>query len=285
MHATRREKRTHGTQAFPFQMYPALHTAESDLVPYHWHPEVEFIIAEQGKVGLTIGEKVYTARPGEIYFVNSEQLHEIRGSQQDIFHAFVFPLNALQFTRMDLAQNEWLSPLEEGTLEFRTFLPQDNPAAPEICYCLHDILSACQTQKAGFQLRVKANLLRILALLVGENYLLPHSDHVAYKAGVLRQIVEYLDEHCTEHLRLSEVASYFHMSPQYFCTFFKSNIGRTLTQHINFLRIERASRLLRETDAPIMEVALSVGFDNFSYFIKRFRETYGCTPTDYRKKA
>ena len=68
-------------------------------------------------------------------------------------------------------------------------------------------------------------------------------------------------------------------------TFFKDNLGRTLMQHINLLRIERASRLLRETDLPILEISLSVGFENFSYFIKRFREVYGCTPTDYRRSA
>ena len=55
-------------------------------------------------------------------------------------------------------------------------------------------------------------------------------------------------------------------------------------QHINFLRIEQASRLLRETDRAVMDIALSVGFENFSYFIKRFREVFGCTPSQYRKE-
>ena len=54
-------------------------------------------------------------------------------------------------------------------------------------------------------------------------------------------------------------------------------------QHLNFLRIERASRLLRETDQPIMEIGFAVGFENFSYFIKRFRAVFGCTPSAYRK--
>ena len=98
-------------------------------------------------------------------------------------------------------------------------------------------------------------------------------------------MVEYLGEHCTERLRLSDVAARFGLSPQYFCSFFKENFGRTLIQHVNFLRIERASRLLRETGLPILEISLSVGFDNVSYFIKRFREVYGCTPTDYRRSV
>ena len=46
---------------------------------------------------------------------------------------------------------------------------------------------------------------------------------------------------------------------------------------------EQAARLLRETDLPVMEVGFSVGFDNFSYFIKRFRSVYGVSPSHYRK--
>lgn len=106
-----------------------------------------------------------------------------------------------------------------------------------------------------------------------------------YRVQLLREIVEYLGDHCTEKLRLADVAAQFGLSPQYFCSFFKENSGRTLIQHINFLRIERASRLLRETDQPILDISLSVGFENVSYFIKRFREVYSCTPTDYRRSV
>ena len=41
MDAARREKKEHGTLAFPFQIYPALDGSEaddSDFIPYHWHP-------------------------------------------------------------------------------------------------------------------------------------------------------------------------------------------------------------------------------------------------------
>ena len=100
---------------------------------------------------------------------------------------------------------------------------------------------------------------------------------------ILREIVGYLGEHFTEPLSLPEVASHFGLSPQYFSTFFRENFGRTFTQHINSLRIEQAARLLRETDLPVMEVGFSVGFDNFSYFIKRFRSVYGVSPSHYRK--
>ena len=107
----------------------------------------------------------------------------------------------------------------------------------------------------------------------------------AIDAIKLKEIVGYLGEHFTEPLSLSAVAAEFGLSPQYFSTFFRDNFGRTFTQHINSLRIEQASRLLRETDLPVIEVGFRVGFDNFSYFIKRFRLVYGVSPSHYRKNS
>ena len=91
--------------------------------------------------------------------------------------------------------------------------------------------------------------------------------------------------HFTESLSLTAVAAHFGLSPQYFSSFFRENFGRTFTQHINSLRIEQAARLLRESDLPVMEIGFNVGFDNFSYFIKRFRAVYGVSPSNYRKKV
>mgnify|MGYP006974132438 CR=1 FL=1 len=51
MDAARREKKEHGTLAFPFQIYPALDGSEaddSDFIPYHWHPELEIITVDAG---------------------------------------------------------------------------------------------------------------------------------------------------------------------------------------------------------------------------------------------
>ena len=150
---------------------------------------------------------------------------------------------------------------------------------------LAQIVRTWQQQAPGCQLAVKAALLGIVAVCAQYGRLegRPVRPGADYRARQLREIVGYLGEHFTEPLSLPEVASHFGLSPQYFSTFFRENFGRTFTQHINSLRIEQAARLLRETDLSVMEVGFSVGFDNFSYFIKRFRSVYGVSPSHYRK--
>lgn len=291
MDAARREKREHGTQAFPFQIYPALDGSEaddSDFIPYHWHPELEIITVDAGHVSLTIADHVYEGEHGDVFFAAGEELHEIRAAgRENQFRSFVFAADFLQFARTDQAETELLAPLAEGRLRFATCLRAGEAGQREVRALLAQIVRACLGQAPGYQLAVKAALLGIVAvcaqagLLTGKR-MRPGAD---YKARQLKEIVGYLGAHFTESLSLTAVAAHFGLSPQYFSSFFRENFGRTFTQHINSLRIEQAARLLRESDLPVMEIGFNVGFDNFSYFIKRFRAVYGVSPSNYRKKV
>lgn len=284
MNTNKREKREHGTLSFPFQIYPE--ADDSDFIPYHWHPEVEIITVESGRVSLTIADRIYEAEPGDIFVAASEELHEIRAAgRENQFLSFVFAADFLQFARVDQAEQNLLAPLMEGRLRLATELRRGQPGQNVVCLLLKEIVRRCQIQSDGYQLAVKAALLGIISVYASEHLLerrqaLPNAD---YKARQLREIVTYLSEHFTEPLTLPNIASHFGLSPQYFSAFFRINFGRTFTQHINSLRIEQAARLLRETDLPIMEIGFSVGFENFSYFIKRFRSVYGAPPSLYRR--
>lgn len=291
MDAARREKKEHGTLSFPFQIYPALDGSEaddSDFIPYHWHPELEIITVEAGHVSLTIADRIYEGAHGDVFFVAGEELHEIRAAgRENQFLSFVFAADFLQFARTDQTETELLAPLAEGRLRFATCLRAGEPGQREVRTLLAQIVQACLTQRPGSQLAVKAALLGIVAVcaqngLLAGRRMRPGAD---YKARQLKEIVGYLGAHFTEPLTLPAVAARFGLSPQYFSTFFRENFGRTFTQHVNSLRIEQAARLLRETDLPVMEIAFNVGFDNFSYFIKRFREVYGASPSHYRKNG
>lgn len=291
MDAERREKREHGTLDFPFQVYPALDGSEaddSDFIPYHWHPETEIITVETGRVSLTIADQVYEGERGDVFFAAGEDLHEIRAAgRENQFLSFVFAANFLRFAHADRVDSELLAPLEEGRLCFATELRRGQPGQAEIRALLAQMVQACVEKRAGYQLAVKAALLGIVSIGASHGLLVTRKIplRLDYKAKQLKSILGYLKDHFSEQLRLADVASHFGLSPQYFSGFFRENFGRTLTQHINSLRIEQAARLLRETDLPIMEISFRVGYDNLSYFIKRFRAVYGVPPSHYRRNG
>lgn len=70
----------------------------------------------------------------------------------------------------------------------------------------------------------------------------------------------------------------------HFLALFKQQTGRTLISYITAQRMNYASKLLINTDLPIIQIANQVGYDNHSFFTQKFREYFNLSPTVYRKK-
>ena len=150
----RREQKEHGTREFPFQIYSAPDAKDSDLVPYHWHPEVEIITVLQGEVDVTILDDRHVGRRGDVFVVNVGELHEIRGGVDNLFRSFVFPLDFLQFRREDGAQSQWLQPLEQQESHFAAVVDGATPAGQEIFAELLRIMEADDHRQTGYQLLI-----------------------------------------------------------------------------------------------------------------------------------
>ena len=80
---------------------------------------------------------------------------------------------------------------------------------------------------------------------------------------------------------LVKLSNYTHA---HFLLLFKEHTGRTLISYITAQRMNYASKLLLNTNIPVIQVANETGYDNHSFFTQKFREYFGVTPTVYRKK-
>ena len=109
-----KEKKIHGSPLFRFQYYPKPEGCTQLLVPCHWHEEVEILVVEKGRLTVIIDGKHLTSSEGEVFFVNSGQLHQMQGSGSgNVFYSFVFSMRALDFKENDYAQTALLAPLGE----------------------------------------------------------------------------------------------------------------------------------------------------------------------------
>ena len=98
----------------------------------------------------------------------------------------------------------------------------------------------------------------------------------------LRRTTAYIEEHLTRELSVTELAAVAQTSPAYFARLFRQATGQTPHQYVIRCRIERAKRLLRETDWPIIDIGHRVGFTDQSYFTAVFRKHVTTTPNAYR---
>jgi AraC-like DNA-binding protein len=98
----------------------------------------------------------------------------------------------------------------------------------------------------------------------------------------LRRTTAYIEEHLTRELSVTELAAVAQTSPAHFARLFRQATGQTPHQYVIRCRIERAKRLLRETEWPIIEIGHYVGFTDQSYFTAVFRKHVTTTPNAYR---
>jgi AraC family transcriptional regulator len=98
----------------------------------------------------------------------------------------------------------------------------------------------------------------------------------------LLQIADYVHEHLAQEIRISELAELTRMSHFHFSRLFKQAIGVSPHQYVIEQRVERAKQLLKQTQLPIMEIAVQCGFSSHSHLGKWFRQCTGLSPKDYR---
>ena len=101
-------------------------------------------------------------------------------------------------------------------------------------------------------------------------------------SDVIGSVKKYISEHFKEDIDRNGIASVAFITPNYLSKRFRIEIGMSLREYINQLRIEEAKRLLLSTNLSVSDIAVEVGYDNISYFSTVFRKLCGVSPVDWR---
>lgn len=98
----------------------------------------------------------------------------------------------------------------------------------------------------------------------------------------LAEVHLYLTANFTENITLDKLATLFCMNKYYLAHAFKDTYGDSIIHFLNGVRVQTAKTLLQDTDQPVNDIALSVGFNSCSYFSKTYRQFFGETPVQTR---
>ena len=285
-----KENRIHGTVQYPVALYEWNGENEWHVVP-HWHEEMEWIYFQKGDFPVWINTKEYQVHAPAFMCIHPEELHALILEKDGIESAVVFPVDILCFERYDAAEAKVLGPLAEGKLRMPVLCQSGDAAFEELSACYKEIeqmLRQMKEQKNMFYLNIKAKMLELIAVAYKYDLLTRQVREGREESGTvenLKKVLQYIGEHYSSPLRLSELAELVNMNEQYFCRYFKKNIGKTITEYINVIRVEKAATALAETEDKIIDIASACGFDNTGYFIRRFKKEKGMTPSEYRKKS
>ena len=96
-------------------------------------------------------------------------------------------------------------------------------------------------------------------------------------------VKKYIFEHYNEELSVESLGKMVYMAPSYLSSVFKKETGQNLNRFIKAYRMERAKDMLENTMAKIVDIGVSCGYSNVSYFCSSFREYFGVSPQKYRE--
>ena len=101
--------------------------------------------------------------------------------------------------------------------------------------------------------------------------------------NAVSKVKQYIDEHFCENITRDTLGEIVYLSPGYLAATFKKITGSSLGSYIIEKRVERAKELLSEGSLTVSEVAFAVGYDNFTYFSRLFKNKVGIMPKEYKK--
>jgi AraC-like DNA-binding protein len=254
---------------------------------FHFHPEIEITLIENGSGRRVVGDSIDAFAPGDLVLLG-----------ENLPHQYV----------SDPAPPDAPAPLAMAkVIQFRAdFMGGALPSLPELA----DVAALLKRSARGLQFTgatadqarqvitkifEAAGSRRLLLLLELLDVLSrdPRAAPIA-SAGYLSVIssregdtidkaLQYLNQNFDQPVALDDLCAHLHVSPATCNRLFRKSIGRSFKTALIETRMSHACRLLLETDQPIVDVAYASGFANLSNFNRHFRELKGQTPREYRR--
>lgn len=290
-----RENAVHGTKTNPVW---ALHFSAGRGTPYpdhffverHWHNDVEILFIHKGRYLFEINLDNYILSEGDICILNSGELHQITGLSADAVHdAVLFDPRILDFSYADEWEKNFIEPFLNQSLIFKNILHPKDAGYQELEIAVRSLMEEVLHPEDGWYVRCKLKILSLFDLLTRQKMLLPAEEGMSksdfQKISRYKTVISYMEQHYRESISLQQLANTIPCNSQYLCRTFREVSGISPIQYLISYRLEQACHALIHTAYPVTEIAIDCGFENISYFIRKFKEAKGCTPKEYRRQA
>ncbi|OJG71298.1 hypothetical protein RV12_GL001560 [Enterococcus quebecensis] len=116
-----------------------------------------------------------------------------------------------------------------------------------------------------------------------KKYTLSESYNKQFSEAITKAI-QFIKKNFKQKTTIDDIARHVYLNPQYFGRLFRKELGISVSDYINLLKIEESCRLLLESELPLYRIATEVGFTDSSYFTRVFTKHLKMTPHEYRKQ-
>lgn len=243
----------------------------------HWHKEIELIYVRAGACRLSINEESFTAQAGDLVVCESGVIHYSDSHGLD---------NSLDFIIFDTSI---LSPLYHNPHFVQPLVTREDLIRYGLTNRLDvllDTVSRELTERRPYYKEVVTSSIQTFWALLKRCH--PRSgseqtpdDRRGRTLAHLQELLTWIDAHYADNITLEYAAEQMNFSNSHFSKTFKKLMGINFVTYLNMVRVEEATRQLRNTEKKFTDIALSCGFNNIRTFNRVFKEITGCTPSEF----
>mgnify|MGYP002072987066 CR=1 FL=1 len=282
---TLRETVCHGSDEYPFQYYNEdIWLFDFHCIDWHWHSEVEFVFIENGTAEFLIGSGRHILTEGTGIFINSQVIHRFEASESVIIPNIVFSPSLLS-AEDSLIYRKYVQPLLDSSIECLIFLPEipwQNDVLKSLMsvFDVQEKATVCEIKTVEFLLKIWETIYENVDI----SERIPSAKASAHTQAQLQIMMQYIHKNLLEHITLADIARTVSISKSSALNIFNKYLHISPVSYLINYRLKRAAKLLASTDSSIYSIAHDTGFENVGYFCRSFKDLFGVTPSEYRKK-
>ena len=248
---------------------------------FSWHEQLEILYVLEGSLVCISDFRRHVCRAGDLAVINPCEAHVLEPNGEKARYHCLMIDPKLCGGRDDIILQKYLEPLISHRIRFQTVLDSsENKLKEQARKIIDELIEAYSDEGTGYELAVKGNLLRLLALFFRSP---EKTERKNSQKDTILPALRYIADHYTEDITLTDLAASCCMNRSYFCRCFHGITGRTAITYVNEYRLTKARALLLTTASSVSEIAAAVGFSDPGYFTRKFKQFYGISPGTLRK--
>jgi AraC-like DNA-binding protein len=255
--------------------------------PWHFHEEYELVYCEKSFGKKFIGNSFSDYKEGDMAFIGKNVPHLFKADDGFYNHTSQTKPSSIVLQFLEDFMGKAFFQSDEMT-EMRRILQFSKngivvigETKERIKEILYKMLLADNISKLKY-------LVEIFGLLSASSELKPLSVDTIKGINVndstkMNVVLEYALEHYKDDITIKEMADLVNISVSAFCRYFKSRTQKSFHNFIIEMRLAEATRLLKASNEPILDICYESGFKNLSNFNRLFKRHYEQSPTSFRK--
>lgn len=249
----------------------------SEATVAHNHSEFEILLITDGKCSVTVNGRTYTAKSGDMIFINPMEIHSIKPNSAISHKCICFDCSVIMDKNI-------CESLKNESIHIIHHISSKNASIKHLRNIFSNIIESFESDNNYSELEITSYISLMFAHLL-KNAFIDKNVKKTKNTVFCSKVLEYISQHYGENITSKEIAEALSYNQSYFCRSFRKNFDKCFSDYLNMYRIATSRKLLEAGRMTITQIATECGFNSAAYFTICFKKHLGVLPSEYKKRV